>query len=56
MEKKFIGNLTAKVRKNGNSSYISLPKWIIDLFNINKGDELEVFVSKILHINKQEVR
>lgn len=56
MEKKFIGNLTAKIRKNGNSSYLTLPKSIIDLFNLNKGDELEICISKILHRNNQEVR
>lgn len=56
MEKKFIGNLTAKIRKNGNSSYLTLPKSIIDLFELKKGDELEVCISKILKRDNQEVK
>ena len=56
MKKQNIHNLSLTVRKNGNSSYITLPKSIIDMFYIEKGEKIEVSIRKILYRDSQEVR
>lgn len=41
MKKKVI---TAKIQESGTNVYINLPKFIREMFDIVKGDEMEVFI------------